>query len=203
MAEDLSKTKGLPSETHHKLYKAWAAGGWGCVVTGNVQVDLNHLGSPGDVGICDAANAAAREKTLEEWTKWAAICRSNGTPTLVQINHPGRQSPRFSRKGTAIAPSAIPLKLGDRYFDQFMRFLVFGSPRDMSLEDIKTVVAQFANAAKLSHEAGFDGVEIHGAHGYLLCKSPMPVSETMNANCSISAAFLSPLVANFPSLWVK
>jgi 2,4-dienoyl-CoA reductase-like NADH-dependent reductase (Old Yellow Enzyme family) len=92
----------------------------------------------------------------------------------MQINHPGRQSPLGA--GTrgfwdkTISPSPIPLRLGDGLIAKALRSFLFGTPREMTTSDIDNVVEQFASTAQLASKAGFDGVEIHAAHGYLLAQ---------------------------------
>lgn len=90
----------------------------------------------------------------------------------MQLNHPGRQSPigagRRSIFAKSIAPSAVPLQIGPSAIQRFISSLVFGTPKEMTLADIRKVIQQFATAARLAFEAGFAGVELHAAHGYLL-----------------------------------
>ncbi|KAK8069733.1 hypothetical protein PG994_006349 [Apiospora phragmitis] len=104
-------------------------------------------------------------------------CSNNpdgATPTVVQINHPGRQSPRNAGArglfAPSIAPSAVPLDFGAGLLDRLIGALVLGTPREMTVEEIRLVVGRFAETAKLAAEAGFAGAEIHAAHGYLLAQ---------------------------------
>jgi 2,4-dienoyl-CoA reductase-like NADH-dependent reductase (Old Yellow Enzyme family) len=90
----------------------------------------------------------------------------------VQICHPGRQSFRIAGKrgifASTIAPSAIPLQMGDGLLDWIISRLAFPAPREMTQQDIDTVTRQFVDTARLMADAGFSGVELHGAHGYLI-----------------------------------
>ncbi|KAM0312218.1 hypothetical protein ACHAPQ_012269, partial [Fusarium lateritium] len=90
----------------------------------------------------------------------------------MQISHPGRQSPAAAgRRGLfekALAPSAIPLRLGKGLFAAVVSKLLFGTPRAMSVEEILHVRNCFVETTVLAYEAGFNGIELHGAHGYLL-----------------------------------
>lgn len=80
-------------------------------------------------------------------------------------NHPGRQSPlgavNRSFFAKTIAPSAIPLNLGDNWLASLARIILFGTPQEMTLARIDDVIAQFTRAARLALRAGFHGVEVH------------------------------------------
>jgi 2,4-dienoyl-CoA reductase-like NADH-dependent reductase (Old Yellow Enzyme family) len=171
MAEAMAgpATDYLPNDAMKRSYSAWADGGWGMIMTGNVQVNTKFLGQPQDPSVIDD-----EAKQLESWRAWAKAVkgRNGSTPAVVQINHPGRQSPAFAgTKGfftKNMAPSPIPLSLGPGLLARMVSALVMGTPREMTVADIEEVVGQFARAARLSADAGFDGVELHAAHGYLL-----------------------------------
>ncbi|KAK2604169.1 hypothetical protein N8I77_007120 [Diaporthe amygdali] len=179
MAEAMagSSTEYLPNDAMKRSYSVWADAGWGMILTGNVQVDTKYLGQPGDTSIID--NEA---KQLESWKAWAKACKGpkGSTPAIVQLNHPGRQSPLGAgTKGLFaknVAPSAIPLVLGPGLLAKLASAIVMGTPREMTVADIEEVVAHFARAAKLSADAGFDGIELHAAHGYLLAQFLSPKS---------------------------
>lgn len=144
------------------------------------MVSTIYKGSPNDV--------VAREKpdpTLRDaWKSWASVCQRNNTPTIVQLCHPGRQSPLGA--GTHglfeknLAPSPIKLNLGPSLFAQAAVSLIFGTPREMTLSDIETAISEFVRAAVICHEAGFKGIELHGAHGYLLAQFLSPKTNHRN-----------------------
>lgn len=134
---------------------------------------MDHLGTPFDVAISSEYTDKEKNKALvDEWRKYADACQKHGTPAVVQLCHPGRQSPRpAGRRGIfkqSIAPSAIRLQLGDGYLDQLSSILSFSTPREMTQADIDTVIRKFVDAARLMADSGFSGIELHGAHGYLL-----------------------------------
>lgn len=133
------------------------------------MVDPRHIGNNGDVAYNDRVSY---EDQLRHWKRWAERCNRHGTPTLVQINHPGRQSLPFSGKRwfweKTLSSSAVPFRVGSGLLSSFIGSLIFGTPKEMSLEDIQFVVRGFARTAKLAADAGFAGAEIHGAHGYLI-----------------------------------
>lgn len=117
---------------------------------------------------------------LRAWTSWAEACRRHDTPTIVQLNHPGRQTPLGAgSRGyleKSVAPSAIPLDFGSSLIQRLASALVFGTPKEMTKEDISHVIQRFADSALLASRAGFNGVEIHAAHGYLLAQFLSPRS---------------------------
>ncbi|KAK0120182.1 hypothetical protein ONS95_011588 [Cadophora gregata] len=169
VAESMAPGNNLPDEQFHSLYAHWAGGGWGMIVTGNVQVDTMFLGTHSDLAV---DNLMDDDTIISAWKSWATILNKNNTPTVMQLNHPGRQSPtgagRRSIFAKSIAPSAIPLDLGSGVIAQTFSALVFGIPREMTLSEIRNIVKQFARAARLAAQSGFAGVEVHAAHGYLL-----------------------------------
>ncbi|TQS33383.1 hypothetical protein Golomagni_06274 [Golovinomyces magnicellulatus] len=171
LAESWADKDRLPSKGLIEAYGTWAEGGWGMVVTGNVMVDETHISTPEDVVL---NRSLPREVALKRWKEWAASCNKNGTPTVVQINHPGRQSISWAGTnglfGKTIAPSAIPLDLGPGLISRAATAALFGTPREMNQDDIDGVVAGFVETAQLVATAGFAGVQLHAAHGYLLAQ---------------------------------
>jgi len=118
-------------------------------------------------------NIKDERQSLELWKKYADTCQQHGTPAIAQICHPGRQSPRGAGErglfGKAIAPSEVPLHIGNGLAPTIVGNIVFGMPKAMSHADIDHVIAQFVNCARVLAQCGFGGIEIHAAHGYLLC----------------------------------
>ncbi|EXA33133.1 hypothetical protein FOVG_15735 [Fusarium oxysporum f. sp. pisi HDV247] len=157
----------LPSGNHRALYKRWAQGGWAALITGNIMVSDQYLGSNEDVTVTGTTSAL-----LKSWSEWTASTKNQNCHMIAQLNHPGRQSPIGAGKRSifakTIAPSAIPINLGDNTVAKLIRMLVFGTPRAMTRHDIDLVIAQFTEAARLAYQAGFQGVEVHAAHGFLL-----------------------------------
>ncbi|KFA78831.1 hypothetical protein S40288_05484 [Stachybotrys chartarum IBT 40288] len=169
MAEALADADCLPNAALEKPYEAWSGGHWGLVITGNVQVDVRHLGNPKDVALNEDVD---QEKQLQAWKAWAASCSKNSTATIVQINHPGRQSfLGAGKRGVfekTLSASPIPLMIGNGRAASLLSRVMFGTPKEMTTADIDDVVRRFAKTARLAADAGFAGAEIHAAHGYLL-----------------------------------
>lgn len=152
MSEAMAKADHNPIPEHIRLYARWAAGGAGTLISGNVMVDRRYLGEPGNI-VLDA------KSDLRTFRAWATAATGQGTLALVQLNHPGKQMPKGSGY-QPIAPSAQALE-GELATG-------FAPPRAMTLAEIEETIQAFVLAAQLAQQAGFSGVEIHAAHGYLI-----------------------------------
>lgn len=152
MSEALGTTDNRVTEALVELYGRWADGGIGLQVTGNVMVDRRALGEPNNVALED-------ETDMSLLRRWAAAGTRNGTQLWMQLNHPGKQAPKGLNAET-VSPSAIPFKKELAAF--------FGTPRELSGGEIRDIIARFGRSAELAKKAGFTGVQIHGAHGYLV-----------------------------------
>ena len=141
-----------------RLYERWGAGGVGLLVTGNVMVDRHALGEPGNVVLED-------ERDLELLSAWARGAQAHGAKVWMQLNHPGRQCPKGLNRET-VSPSAVPFK-------KQMQSM-FATPRALTGDEIDDIIARFGRAAGVAEKAGFDGVQIHGAHGYLVAQFLSP-----------------------------
>lgn len=152
MSEQLANTDHNPGPELLRLYKTWAEGGIGISVTGNVMVDRRALGEPKNVVLDEKSD-------LSLFKQWAEAGTVNNTHLWMQLNHPGKQTPNFLSKNP-VAPSAIPLEGVPKG--------VFNLPRELTTPEIHKIIESFATSARLAKEAGFTGVQIHCAHGYLL-----------------------------------
>ncbi len=155
ISEGLATAHMLPTDRHVRLYRRWAAGGAGLLVTGNVMIDRAHAVARGDVAIGDAKEAFRR---------WAAASAREGLPMLLQLSHPGRQTPR-ALTAAPVAPSAVLLERSRA---------LFAPPRALSPLEIEGLVQRFADAARFAEETGFAGVQLHAAHGYLVSQFLSP-----------------------------
>ncbi len=154
MTEGLATADGRPTPELETLYTRWSLGGAGLHLTGNVQIDRNHLERPGNV-VIDAEPDAAMKAAL---TSWAAAGTQGGNHLWMQISHAGRQTMANVNKHPK-APSAV--KLG-------MPGGQFGDPVALTDDEIRGLIKRFAIAAGAAQDSGFTGVQIHAAHGYLL-----------------------------------
>lgn len=135
-----------------RLYDRWAKGGAGLLVSGNVMIDRRALGEPGNLVIED-------ERDLPLLTQWAKAGTQNGTQFWVQLNHPGKQVMRTLVKDP-VAPSAIGFRPEMAPY--------FATPRALETHEIEDIIKRFGEAAAIVKKTGFSGVQIHGAHGYLV-----------------------------------
>lgn len=158
MSEALGTTDNKMTTALPRLYRTWASGGIGLLITGNVMIDKRALGEPNNIVIEDA-----RDMPLLKI--WAKAATENDTRCWVQLNHPGKQSPKGLNVET-VSPSAIPFKKDMQSF--------FDTPRELSAAEIQDIIERFGRSAKLVKEAGFSGVQIHGAHGYLVSQFLSP-----------------------------
>jgi 2,4-dienoyl-CoA reductase-like NADH-dependent reductase (Old Yellow Enzyme family) len=168
MEEGMAGSSQLPDERLVSLYRRWGAGGAGLLITGNVMVQAEALTGPGGVVLDERA-------PLEPFARWAEAAKAGAAAVWMQISHPGRQVPA-AMPGVVWGPSAVAVELG-RHSKRF------GRPVAMTESQIRATVERFATTAALAERAGFDGVEVHAAHGYLLSQ------------------FLSPLVNNRSDRW--
>ncbi len=161
MEENLADLQQLPDEALWQLYRSWANGGAGLILTGNVMIDGRAMTGPGGV-VLQAG------QSLEPFKRWAEAGRAGSGQLWMQINHPGRQV--FADMGQeALAPSAKAVDIPG-----FAK--MFAQPRAMTEADIAEVIERFATTSQMAEQAGFNGVQIHAAHGYLLSQFLSPLT---------------------------
>lgn len=161
MEENLADPDHAPSKPLIQLYRTWAEGGAGLIITGNVMIDPHALTGPAGVVLESA-------RYLKRFADWADACRSHGAQAWLQINHPGRQL--LAAMGQpALGPSAIAVDIPG-----FSK--LFAQPRALHEEEIEGVIQRYVATAVLAERAGFTGVQIHAAHGYLFSQFLSPLS---------------------------
>ncbi len=161
MEENMAVTGHLPGDGIFRLYETWANGGTGLLITGNVMVDHRAMTGPGGI-------ALEADTPLAPFKQWAKAGQKNATHMWMQINHPGRQV-YAAMGGTVLSPSDVALDLGKHS-------KMFGQPRAMKENEIRELIQRFAITASKAVEAGFNGIQIHAAHGYLLSQFLSPLS---------------------------
>ncbi|CAJ0565206.1 unnamed protein product, partial [Mesorhabditis spiculigera] len=158
------KEHGLPTETIINMYQKWGNGGFGLLITGNIAVDPLHPEAPGNI-VVSRENDSPKLRALLK--RYASACKSDGTLAIAQFTHGGRQTP------ACVNPN--PKSASDIQLEANTRGFTFGKPTPYTLAELKTeVIDRFALAAEVCREAGFDGCEIHAAHGFLLAQFLSP-----------------------------
>lgn len=159
-------SEGLGTPNNHMtqglvdVYSRWGRSGIGLNITGNIMIDRRARAEPGNIVIED-------ERDMDLLKAWAKAGQVEGNKIWVQINHPGKQCPKALNIET-VSPSAIPFRKDLQ--------MMFGTPRALTEAEILDIIQRFGRAAKICKDAGFDGVQIHGAHGYLISQFLSPHS---------------------------
>lgn len=165
MTEGLADARLRATEALARLYERWSASGCGLLLTGNVQIDRNVLERPGNVAIDLGDPASTAPEALAALRRWAAAGTRDGTHLWMQISHAGRQSPRYVTN-SPLGPSDVQLEmLGS-----------FARPRALTEAEILDFIRRFAGVAAIARDTGFTGVQVHGAHGYLISSFLSPVT---------------------------
>ena len=161
MEENMAEALQLPGKALRTLYRTWADGGVGLIITGNVMVDHKAMTGPGGLVL-------ESRTPLAPFAELAKEAKRNNTRLWMQINHPGRQV--FKKMGgKVLSPSDVPLDMGKHSG-------LFEQPKAMTEDEIEDVIARFVTTATLAKSAGYDGVQIHAAHGYLLAQFLSPLT---------------------------
>jgi 2,4-dienoyl-CoA reductase-like NADH-dependent reductase (Old Yellow Enzyme family) len=179
---------GHPQQLHYNLYKEWSKGCWGMILTGNIQIQQDHLSLGRDIVIPSFKNMRYK-KNVDAFRNLSECIHGEHADSthplaIMQLNHTGRQSPRFIggrppwRK--PVAPSSIPLGFGknsrENWFFRLIYRLMFQQPNALSEDGIEKIILKFREAALLAHETGFDGIQLHASHG---CKSHIVLHVTV------------------------
>jgi len=167
MEENMAEYGQIPGLALVNLYKRWAEGQPGLILTGNVMVAPDAMTGPGGVylGKETLDDPAVRER-FEDWAKAG---KSGGSALYMQISHPGRQV--YASMGTdVVSASATKLNM------EGPAAKMFTEARALSGDEVKAIVTRFADTAEAAKRAGFDGVQIHSAHGYLVAQFLSPLS---------------------------
>lgn len=149
----------LPNELITEYYRQRSSAG--LIITEGVSPSPNGLGYARIPGIFS-------KEQIEGWKKVTEAVHKEGGKIFIQLMHTGRVShpDNLPEGATVIAPSAVAIG-GEMYTDN-KGMLPHPTPKEMSLDEIETTIKEYIQASKNAIEAGFDGVELHGANGYLI-----------------------------------
>ncbi|WP_445509243.1 NADPH dehydrogenase NamA [Rossellomorea marisflavi] len=168
---------------HRTHYTSRAVGGAGLIIQEATAVTPQGRISPQDLGIWS-------DDHLEGLTELVSLMKEQGAKTGIQLAHAGRKA---VLEGDILAPSAIA-------FNDDMK-----TPVAMTTEQIKETVTAFKNGAERAKKAGFDVIEIHGAHGYLVNEFLSPLSNRREDEYGGSAEnryrFLKEIIAGVKTVW--
>lgn len=152
--------RGLPTEEVINLYSHWGHGGYGIMLTGNLGVDPMYIGEAGQ-GLVTLENT--NEESQTQFQKLAKAMKAGGALAIAQTNHVGR-----------LAITNYTNSSGDKH----VIAETIKSPLDFTDQEIEDrILKRFANAAKVLHEAGFDGIELHSAHGMIFNQFLLPENQ--------------------------
>ena len=160
MTEGLGDSGNRATERHQRLYRRWAEGGAGLLLTGNVQVDRRYMERPGNVAI----DGPQSNEAIAALRAFAQAGTLNGTHLWMQISHAGRQTAPLVNMHP-VGPSDIAVRVPG---------VKFGQPRALTGPEIEDVIKRFAHTARIARDTGFTGVQMHSAHGYLLSEFLSP-----------------------------
>ncbi|KAI1762392.1 NADH oxidase [Hypoxylon sp. FL1150] len=165
-ADDITAS-GIPTEQLLNLYGHWGDGGWGTIVTGNIIVDPTHLEAAGNMIITDGEPFSGPR--FEAYRQLARAGKRGGAVFLAQLNHPGRQT-EAALQPHPVSASDVQLTKG------YGALYAFGKPHAATAAEMQSLRGAFVHAAAYLERAGFDGVQLHAAHGYLLAQFLSPTT---------------------------
>jgi 2,4-dienoyl-CoA reductase-like NADH-dependent reductase (Old Yellow Enzyme family)/thioredoxin reductase len=157
MVTNFCTVEGDATETYIAYHEERAKGGWGLIITEDYAIDGLAKSYPYIPGLWDDDQIRSHRELTER-------VHAHGTKILAQIFHPGRQTQKRVTGADPKAPSAIPCPV------------MLDMPHALTVDEIQGLVGKFGDAALRAKRAGFDGIEIHGAHGYLISEFMSPYS---------------------------
>lgn len=177
------EARGVPSKNLINVYRRWGEGEFGVILTGNIMVEYDHLEAVSLKllrYICTIAHlvkagnpiiprsAPYEGERFEGFKELATQSKKHGSLIVGQVSHPGRQVAENIQKH--------PISASDVQLEGNIMGMTFAKPRAATDEDIKDVIEGFAHAAEYLEKAGYDGIQLHGAHGYLLAQFLSPTT---------------------------
>ncbi|CUA72011.1 NADH oxidase [Thermoanaerobacter brockii] [Rhizoctonia solani] len=144
--------RGTPSDRLIRLYETWGRGGYGIITTGHIVVDTSYLATPGNGAITQSNSTPTH---IDQFRRMASAGKAHGSLVVMQLSHAGRKAPGYI--------NSHPVSAGDVRLDEQAT-----QPTPLTKEGIDKVVNQFAYAAAIAHQAGFDGIQLDASNGFLL-----------------------------------
>ncbi|KAL2426022.1 NADH-dependent flavin oxidoreductase nadA [Exophiala dermatitidis] len=159
--------RGIPSANLIRVYQRWGEGQFGVCLTGNIMIDYDQLEGRGNPII--PLEAPFSGERFEAFKELATQAKAHGSLIVAQVSHPGRQ--------VESSINADPVSASDVQLEAEIFGMKFAKPHAASIEELNDIIARFTHAAEYLYKAGYDGIELHGAHGYLLAQF---LSQTTN-----------------------
>ncbi|KAF2140531.1 uncharacterized protein K452DRAFT_273131 [Aplosporella prunicola CBS 121167] len=160
------EVRGVPSKELVNVYRRWGEGEYGVLLTGNIMIEYDQLEAAGNPIIPRTAEFSGER--FEAFKQMATEGKKHGSLMVGQVSHPGRQCEN------KIQPN--PVSASDVQLQGNVMGMNFNKPHAASQEEIDRIVDGFAHAAEYLEKAGYDGIQLHGAHGYLLAQFLSPTT---------------------------
>jgi len=160
------EARGVPSKNLVNVYKRWGEGGIGLILSGNIMIEYDHLEAAGNPIV--PRDAPFSGERFERFGEMAKATKAHGSLAVGQVSHPGRQVTDSIQKN--------PVSASDVQLEGNIMGMTFAKPRAATEEDIQHIIEGFAHSAEYLEKAGWDGIELHGAHGYLLAQFLSPTT---------------------------
>ncbi|KAL9630634.1 MAG: hypothetical protein Q9164_006321 [Protoblastenia rupestris] len=152
--------RGIPSKNLINVYKRWGEGQLGIILTGNTMIEYDQLEGAGNLII--PRTEEPKGERFEAFKELAAQSKKHGSLVISQVSHPGRQVGDNIQKD--------PVSASDVQLEGNLMGMTFAKPHPATSDETQRIIEGFAHAAEYLHKAGYDGIQLHGAHGYLLAQ---------------------------------
>lgn len=152
--------RGIPTPNLINVYKRWGEGGFGVILSGNIMMYYDQLETMGATIVPPAAEFSGER--FEAFKEMAKQAKAHGSLFVGQVSHPGRQTEDRLQKD--------PVSASDVQLQGDVMGMTFAKPHAATQDEINKIVDGFGHTAEYLEQAGFDGIELHGAHGYLLAQ---------------------------------
>jgi len=160
------ETRGIPSKNLINAYRRWGEGSIGVILSGNIMFEYDHLEAAGNPII--PRGAPYEGERFERFKEMGAAAKAHGSLAVGQVSHPGRQVESRIQKN--------PVSASDVQLEGDIMGMKFAKPHAASEQEIAQFIEGWAHSAEYLEKAGWDGIQLHGAHGYLLAQFLSPTT---------------------------
>jgi 2,4-dienoyl-CoA reductase-like NADH-dependent reductase (Old Yellow Enzyme family) len=147
--------RGIPGPEIINVYRRWGEGQFGTILTGNIMIDYDQLEAPGNLIIPPGAEFSGPR--FEGFKALATEAKKHGSLVLGQVCHPGRQVEDRIQKD--------PVSASDVQLTAKMFGVTYAKPHAATQQEIDAIAENFVHAAEFLEKAGYDGIQLHAAHG--------------------------------------